>query len=127
MNFFRGNTQGAGEGFAHLRKMRAKFGLFGDDHGVYMLNGKGLFLQELSGVLQEHHAVSALPLRIGIGEVRSDVAEASGAKESVAQGVSQNIAVGMTDRAFVERKLDAANNELAPRLQPMQIVSNAAA
>jgi len=52
------------------------------------MNDAQLFLvEQFPGVFQEHEAVRALPLRVGVGEMRSDVSERRGAQQGVAERV----------------------------------------
>ncbi|MNH07293.1 hypothetical protein D3C76_1250950 [compost metagenome] len=44
---------------------------------------------------QQHAAVGALELRIGVGEVLADIAQRRSAKQGIAQGVQQDVAIGM--------------------------------
>ena len=46
-------------------------------------------------------------------------------RSSVAQRVAEHVAVRVALRTFVERHFDAADHELAPFDQPMQIVADA--
>ena len=50
--------------------------------------------------------VRAFPLRVGVGEVRADVAEARGAEKRVAERVGEHVAIGVADRTFVERDFE---------------------
>jgi hypothetical protein len=44
---------------------------------------------------QQRAAVGALELRVGVREVLADIAQRAGAKQGIAQGVQQHVAVGM--------------------------------
>src|SRR5262249_46997694 len=107
--------------------MRAELRLLGNHHGIDVLDREAFFVEQLSRVLQKHQAVRALPLRIGVREVCADVAESRGAKQRVAERVSEHVSIGMTHWAFFERELDAANNQRAALGKSMQVIPNAAA
>ena len=62
---------------------------------------------------EEREAVGALPLRIGIGKVAADVAEAGGAENRVGGRVAGDVAVGVAERARVERDRHAADDRAA--------------
>src|SRR5579864_462998 len=85
------------------------------------------FVEEFARVLEKLQAIGALPLGIGVGEMRADVAQSCRAQERVAECVGNYVAVGMADGTFVERDFDATDDELAPFGEAMQIVANAAA
>ena len=59
--------------------------------------------------------------------MRADIAEPAGAEQRVHKRMRQNIAIGMSDGAFVKWQFDSADNQLASFRQPMKIVTNAAA
>jgi hypothetical protein len=59
--------------------------------------------------------------------MRADISESRGSKQRIAKRMGQNIAIGMADRTFIERQLNYAYDQLPPRLDPMQVVSDAAA
>src|SRR5205807_10401063 len=92
-----------------------------------MLDRKVFLREQLLGVLQKEQAVRAFPFRIAVREMCADVAESRRAEQSVAERVGEHVAVGMADGPLVERQLDAADHELSPFRQPMQIVANATA
>jgi hypothetical protein len=92
------------------------------------MNDAQLFLvEQFPGVFQEHEAVRALPLRIGVGEMRANVAEPGGSEECIAQSVGQNITIGMADRAFIEWNLDSPDDQLASFGETVEVVANSAA
>ena len=106
--------------------MGPQFWLFGNHNGINVLNGQGLFVQKFSRVLEKHQAVCAFPFGIGVWKMSADIAECRCTKQRVAHGMGENIAVGVPDRSFVERKCDAADHERAAFRQAMQVVADAA-
>src|SRR6202007_36344 len=121
------NAKSLGEGFAHLGEVRPELWLFGDDHGIDVLDGKVFFSEQFLGVLQEKQAVCAFPLGVSVGKMRADVAKPRRAEQSIAKGMGKHVTVGMSDRALVERQLNSADDEFSPFGQPMQVVADAAA
>jgi len=115
-------TQGCREGVAHFGEMRAEFWALKNDDDVDVVDDEKLFLQQFADVFKKQKAVGAFPLGIGVGEVRADVTESGRAEQRVAKGVGYNIAVGMADGPFVKGHLGAADDELAPFGEAMQIV-----
>jgi hypothetical protein len=127
VDFFGGNAEGFGEGFAHFGEMGAELGAFEDDDGVNMFDGEMFFVEEFAGVLEKLQAVGTLPLWIGVREMGADVSEARGTEQSVAKRVGYNVAIGMADGAFIEWDFDATDDELAALREAMQVVADAAA
>jgi hypothetical protein len=127
VNSFRGKAQRFGEHFAHLGEMRAKLRALKDHNGVDVLDGKVPFVKKLANVFEKVKAVRAFPLGIAIWEMRANVAEAGGAEERIANGVREDVAVGMPDRPFAEGNYDAADDEIAASGEAMQVVANSAA
>jgi len=116
-----------GEDFAHFGKVRAEFGTLENDDGVNVFDDETLGVEESAGVLEKDETVGAFPLGIGVGEMRADVAEARGTEQGVAKSVSEDVAIGMTNRTFVEGDLDTADDELPTFREAMKIVADAAA
>ena len=83
-----------------------------------------MLIQHSLGVLQESQTGGIFPTRIFVREVRADVPKSGGAQQRVANRVRQDIAIGMADRAFVERYFDASDHELAVCREPVQIVTD---
>src|SRR5580658_9194278 len=109
---------------AHCRKVRAELGAFADDNGVYMNDAKAAIVKHLGNALEENQAGRPLPLRIGVREVRADVAQIRGAKKRIAERVAQHVAIGVALGAFVERNFDAADHELAAFDEAVKIVTD---
>jgi len=59
--------------------------------------------------------------------MRADVSQTRRAQQRVAECVGHDVAVGMSHGALVERDFDAADDELAPLGEAMQVVADAAA
>jgi hypothetical protein len=114
------------EGFTHSWEVRAELGFFGDDDSIHVLDCQKLFIEKFARVFEEHQAVRAFPLGIGVGEMRADIAERGGSKQRVANRVGENITIGMTDWTFVEGDDDAANDERTAFGKTVEIVANAA-
>jgi hypothetical protein len=127
VNSFWGKAQRLGEHFAHLGEMRAKLRALKDHNGVDMLDGKPPFVKKLANVFEKVKAVRAFPFGIAIREMRANVAEAGRAEERIANGVREDVAIGMPDRPLAEGNYDAADDEIAASGEAMQVVANSAA
>ena len=114
MDFSGRDTEGFGEGFAHFGEVGTELWFFGDDNGIDVLDGEVFFVEKLAGVLEEEEAVGTLPFAIAIGKVGADIAKTSGAKERVAKGMREHIAIGMANGPFVKGEFDAADDKLRP-------------
>ena len=121
------DAEGFCERFAHFCKVRAEFWFFGDDDSIHVLNFEAFLVEEFAGVFEKLEAVGALPFGIGVGKMRTDIAEGGCAEKRVAHGVGENIAIGVTDWALVEWKSDASNDEWAACCEAVEVVADAAA
>src|SRR5580704_10748301 len=124
MNFFDGDAERLCQNFAHLRKVRAEFRLFGNDHGIDVLNDQLLLVVELADMLEEDQAVGTLPLGIGVRKMCADVAETGRAEQGIAKSVGQHVSIGVTDRTFIKGEFDTTDDEFAPCFEAMEIVTN---
>src|SRR5215469_10102420 len=114
VNLFLRYAERSGQHLAHFREMGTELGPFKNHDRIHMLNAKMLLVEKAPRVLEKLQAVRVLPPRIAVRKVRADITESRRAEQRIAKSVSHDIAVRMTDRAFVKRNLDAANNQLAP-------------
>ena len=64
-----------------------------------------------AGLSQELQARDALVAVVGVRKHFADVAESAGAQQRIRDGVTQHVAVGMSDQSFFVRNLDAAKNQ----------------
>jgi hypothetical protein len=76
-------------------------------------------IEQISRMLQEPQTRRALPLRIGVRKMSSDVSKPSRAQQRVAQSMRQHVTVGMTHGTLIERNFDPADHQLAPFGQPV--------
>src|SRR5580704_1846833 len=91
-----------------------------------MIDAEFPLVEKFARVLEEHEAIRAFPLWIGVGNVGADVAEAAGAEQRVAKRMSEHIAIGVADGAFIERDVNAADHERAAFGEAVKIVAEAA-
>jgi len=59
--------------------------------------------------------------RIGVGKVRSDVAEARGTEQRVSDRVQQHVGVRMAEETLLERNRHPADNKWPPRNQRVNV------
>src|ERR1700722_10483746 len=107
--------------------MGSELRVFANHHCVKMADLKAAPIEQLSGVLEKQQARGTLPLGIRVWEMRADVAETGGSEERVAQGVSEYVSIGMSDRSLFERHFNSADHQLSAFRQAMKIVSNSRA
>src|SRR5713101_2542367 len=107
--------------------MRPQLGALTDDDCIEMRDEKMPLVEQFARVLEEEQARRALPFRIGVREMRADVAETGSSQQRVAQRVAQDVAIGMSDRAFVKWHFDPAENQFSSLCQPVQVVSDSRA
>ena len=124
VDFFGGDTQRAGQSFAHFREMRAELRFFGDDYGIDVLDGKVAFVEQFFGVLEKIQAIRTLPFRISVRKMRADIAETRRTQKRVTDSVRERVSIRMSDRPFFERDFYAAKNKLAASGEPVQVITN---
>src|ERR1700735_3055505 len=123
----RRNIQCLRQSGSHRWKMRPQLGPFADDDCVDMRDTEAALVEQLARLHEKRQARGALPLRVPIGEMRADIAEAPRAKQSVAKGVTEHVAIGMPHRPFFERNFDAADHEFAAFGEAVKVVANSGA
>ena len=106
---------------AHRRHVRRDFRRLRDQRDVEIADVKAASGGERRDVAEQHPAVGVLPARIGIGKVRSDVAQRERAEDGVAHGVQQDIGVGVAVEAALVRNDHAAQHEPAAGDERMDV------
>lgn len=86
----------------------AELRFFGDHHHVDIPYQESASAHHREDAGKQLAAVDALIRRVGIGKMLPDVPESGGPEQGVADGMEQNIRVGMAQEAFRVRDLDAA-------------------
>src|SRR6266849_9930803 len=114
MNLFGADAQRLCQRLPHLREMRPQLGLFRNDHRIDMLDREMFLVQQLLRMLQEEHAVRALPLWIGVRKMRPDIAKPRRTQQRIAHSMRQHIAIRMSYWSFVKRQLNPTNDEFPP-------------
>ena len=80
-----------------------------------------LLPQLLDHRTHEPAAVGAAQTRVGIRKMPADVAQPRRTEQRVADRVQQHVAIGMAEQTLLERDVDAADHQLAPRHQRVDV------
>ena len=96
---------------AHRRHVRRELRRLGDDRRVEVADRQPAAAHEADDVAQQRAAVGALPARIGVGEVRAEVAQRERAQQRVADRVQQHVGVASGRQAALVRNVDAAQDQ----------------
>ena len=107
----------------HRRRMQGKLWLLGDDRRVNVYRPPALFGQQGDGGAQQDAAVNVPVARIAVGKVAADVAQRDGAEQGIGDRMEQRIGIGVSEQAGCVGDFDAAEDELAPGDQSMNVVA----
>jgi hypothetical protein len=123
-DLFVGDVERGGDVYFHRVNMRIQLWLLGDESGIdvddfALANG-----DKPGGFFEEGFAGNAAPARVGIGKEMADVRLAERTQYGVANGVHENVGVGMAIEAFGVRDFHAAKDEFAVFDQGVDIVAN---
>ena len=88
-----------GEPGAHLREMRPQAGGLTHHHGVQVHRLVASLPDDFHDLFQQQEAGDILEGRVMIREVAAQVTGAHGAQEGVADGVAQDVGIGMPQQA----------------------------
>jgi hypothetical protein len=75
--------------------------------------------------LEQRGGIGPAPFFIGIGKMRTDVAERGGAQKRVDDGVNKDVGIGMAFESGFAGKFDPAENKAAAILETVGIISDA--
>lgn len=101
------------------------FGFLGDDSAVHIDDLAAAQSNHAGGLLKEQPTWGIVPAGIGIWEEVADVALTKGAKDCITYRMHECVGVRMPFEAFRIVQIDASENELSPRDQPVDVVSDA--
>src|SRR3989344_321873 len=107
----------------HLRQMWSDTRGLGDDGAVDIRDFPAALGNGFFDLAQQLAAVYVLVLRIGIGKMPADSAEPGGAEAGIADGMNENVGVGMAVQSLAVRDFHAAENQIAPGDQRMHVVT----
>ncbi len=100
----------------HLRRL-------GDDGGIDIADRVPLGLYLRQHVAQQHAAVGALELRVGVREMLADIPQRRGTKQRVAQRVQQHVAVGMGEQPEPVWNPHAAKRDVVAFTEAVHVVT----
>ena len=79
-------------------------------------------LDPVDDLRQQPGAVQPLPLRIGVGIVLADIAQAGGPQQGVGHRVADDVGVGVPDQSPRMLDPEPAQDQRSPLAQPMRVV-----
>ena len=103
--------------------MRGNLRLFGHQGGIHVHNPSRPKRHLPGGFLQKYFAPHRVPAGVGIREEMPDIGLPDGSQNRIANGVHQDIRIGMAVQALRVRYLDTAEEELATLDQPMDVIA----
>ena len=109
-----GHAERAGERRRDRRPVRQQLRALQQHGGVDVADGQAGRRERRDDVAQQPERVGVLPLRLGVGEVRADVAQACGAEQRVDHRVREHVGVGVAGEPLLVGHLDAAEDQPPP-------------
>ena len=118
-------AEGGADAFFHQREVGGDFGFLGDQGGVDIVEANGFFIEQGPDAAEDFEAADAANAGVGIGKKMADVGFASGAEESVGDGMAEDIGVGVAVEPERVGDHHAAEDEGAVRDEAVDIVTYA--
>ena len=112
-----------GEAGAHPVQMRGEPRRLGDDRGVRVHHFESPAMEKGHDAAEQDPAVDPGKLRVRVRKVPADVPEPRRTEQGIAQGVDEDVAVGVGGKAPIELDGDPAEHQLRAGREPMGIVS----
>ena len=104
--------------------MRVHLRAFAHHDAVDIHDFKACLLDFLAHLAQQLQAVGALEGRVGIREVRADIAEARGTQQGIANRMQQHVGIAMAQEALLVRDIHPTDNALAAFHQFVNVKTN---
>jgi hypothetical protein len=118
-----GSTSYLTQAFLHLGTMWRKFGDLAHDTAVDIADVPTLSPHHRCNLLENAQRVRALPHRIGIGEMLTDVSKTRSSEKSVGTCMSDDVGIAVTDKPRCSLDANTPENECTIRIvaEPMHI------
>lgn len=101
-----------GKGLLHLGNVGVEFGTLGTDGGIDVANGVASGGDDVEGLAEQNLGVDVLELIAFLGgEVVADVTHVGGAEDGIADGMDEDIGIGVSEQSEGVLYLDAAEPE----------------
>ena len=97
----------------------------GDDHRVDVGQAGIPLCKARRDRTEQNQAGDVFPFRIMVGKMMSQVAQPRRPQQGIADGVKQNVGVGMAGESQWMGNIDTADHAATPRFQPMYVISGA--
>src|SRR5690606_25764217 len=108
---------------AHGLDVRCHLWRLSDDGGVDIPHLPALGLNQLEHMAQQHPAIGALELRIGVRKVLADIAQRHRAEQCIAERMQQHVAIGMRQQAALMWNPHAAERDEVALAEAMHVVT----
>ena len=108
----------------HIRNVRKHTRRLCQERGIEIDDGPTAKGDLPGSFLQEHTARRILPPRIRVGKEVADVHLSDGSEDGVANGVHQDVRVGVSQQTRGVRDFDASQNEFSAGSEGVNIVAN---
>src|ERR1039458_8972702 len=82
-----------------------------DHRRIHVYDPKTLFLRQVFGAPQEHQAVAAVPLGVGIGKMHPNIAQGGRAQNGVGNRVGQDVGIRVSLQAQLEGHRNSAQDQ----------------
>lgn len=116
------DTHCRGKSFAHERDMWRELRALGDHRTVNIPDIVAVLSQDTADLTQKLNTVSAEKAVVIVGKKLADIAECGRAEKRVHKRVRQNIRVGVTEQTLFIAYLNAAEDELSPLDQTVNVI-----
>ena len=92
-----------------------------DDRRIQIDDGEAGVAHRLGALREQPHRIGVLPACVGVGKARAEVPERRGAEQRVGDRMRKHVAVGVAERAALERNANAAEDQRAPLDEAMRV------
>ena len=119
----RGHVQDSRDVGPHLIDIWGNFRALQNDRSVDIDNRDPVLREEVAYVLEEKETRYPFEAWVSVGEMLPDVPEAGSAEQCIAEGMQENVCIGMAVQPLLVRDIDPTQDEFSPGGKPMNIVA----
>jgi hypothetical protein len=121
----RGNLKGSGNIDFHLDDVGVDLGLLGNERGVDVHNHSAGGLNSASGFFEKNAAGCAPPAWVSVGKIMSNIGFAQGSQDGIANGVHQDIGIGVAVEALGMGNFHATQDKASAFNQGVDVITDA--
>ena len=116
-------VENTGKYLHHFGDVGGNFGILKANCCINVSNTPVFFFKQYRNFFKQQPAVGIFKIRIIIGKIITDIAQAGSSQQGIHDSMDQHIGIRMPQQTLMVRNLNPANDQLTPLGKPVYIVA----